>query len=276
MPPSRSCRTSSQVSRRPSASRPVVGSSRKSTSGRPSSASARSSLRRSPPESCLIRTRSRPARPVAASASPTGRAPLVQPAHIRTVSATLRSEEPALLEHDADPGADGGPLAERVVAEDAGGAGAGGGEALQEFDGGGLAGAVGPEEGEDLAPGDGEGDSAHGLEAAAGSPAGSLGVRTAQVGRLDRWCHASRLPAVPARRQCALSRPLLTNVMRKRSGGREATKAPVPENRGLQSLSGRRDSNSRPSPWQGDALPTEPRPHCSRPAFTGRCEHHCT
>ena len=25
--------------------------------------------------------------------------------------------------------------------------------------------------------------------------------------------------------------------------------------------SGRRDSNSRPSPWQGDALPTEPRPH---------------
>ena len=28
------------------------------------------------------------------------------------------------------------------------------------------------------------------------------------------------------------------------------------------SPSGRRDSNSRPSPWQGDALPTEPRPHC--------------
>ena len=25
--------------------------------------------------------------------------------------------------------------------------------------------------------------------------------------------------------------------------------------------SGRRDSNPRPSPWQGDALPTEPRPH---------------
>lgn len=27
------------------------------------------------------------------------------------------------------------------------------------------------------------------------------------------------------------------------------------------SPSGRRDSNPRPSPWQGDALPTEPRPH---------------
>src|SRR5256714_12451761 len=28
-------------------------------------------------------------------------------------------------------------------------------------------------------------------------------------------------------------------------------------------LSGRRDSNPRPSPWQGDALPTEPRPRGS-------------
>ena len=27
--------------------------------------------------------------------------------------------------------------------------------------------------------------------------------------------------------------------------------------------SGRRDSNPRPSPWQGDALPAEPRPHAS-------------
>src|SRR5215831_5559511 len=29
--------------------------------------------------------------------------------------------------------------------------------------------------------------------------------------------------------------------------------------------SGRRDSNPRPSPWQGDALPTEPRPRALRP-----------
>ena len=28
--------------------------------------------------------------------------------------------------------------------------------------------------------------------------------------------------------------------------------------------SGRRDSNPRPSPWQGDALPTEPHPRCNR------------
>jgi len=32
-------------------------------------------------------------------------------------------------------------------------------------------------------------------------------------------------------------------------------------NRGTSS--GRRDSNPRPSPWQGDALPTEPRPHAA-------------
>src|SRR5690554_2633671 len=31
--------------------------------------------------------------------------------------------------------------------------------------------------------------------------------------------------------------------------------------------SGRRDSNPRPSPWQGDALPAEPRPRCSGGVF---------
>lgn len=39
--------------------------------------------------------------------------------------------------------------------------------------------------------------------------------------------------------------------------------------------SGRRDSNSRPSPWQGDALPTEPRPHASElPGCFRRVENH--
>ena len=37
------------------------------------------------------------------------------------------------------------------------------------------------------------------------------------------------------------------------------------------SPSGRRDSNPRPSPWQGDALPTEPRPRCHRRA-SAKCE----
>ena len=42
------------------------------------------------------------------------------------------------------------------------------------------------------------------------------------------------------------------------------------------SPSGRRGSNSRPQPWQGCALPTELRPHCSRSAPTDRCEHQPT
>lgn len=92
VPASRRARTRSQVSRRPSASRPVVGSSRNRTSGSPSTASARSRRRRSPPDNCLTRTSARSASPTSASASPAGRAPLTQPAHIRAVSATVSSE----------------------------------------------------------------------------------------------------------------------------------------------------------------------------------------
>ena len=35
---------------------------------------------------------------------------------------------------------------------------------------------------------------------------------------------------------------------------------PIAETPALRKWSGRRDSNPRPSPWQGDALPTEPLP----------------
>jgi hypothetical protein len=42
--------------------------------------------------------------------------------------------------------------------------------------------------------------------------------------------------------------------------------------KGIRSFeSGRRDSNPRPSPWQGDALPTEPRPH-----RTSGCDQNCS
>ncbi len=39
--------------------------------------------------------------------------------------------------------------------------------------------------------------------------------------------------------------------------------------RGAKKWSGRRDSNPRPSPWQGDALPTEPLPLVPRPPIGG-------
>src|SRR5262245_53975039 len=37
--------------------------------------------------------------------------------------------------------------------------------------------------------------------------------------------------------------------------------------------SGRRDSNPRPSPWQGDALPAALRPHFAPPCFLRRVEY---
>ncbi len=43
---------------------------------------------------------------------------------------------------------------------------------------------------------------------------------------------------------------------------------PVPLGEGAGRESGRRDSNSRPSPWQGDALPTALRPHEAPPTYT--------
>src|SRR2546425_2314032 len=42
----------------------------------------------------------------------------------------------------------------------------------------------------------------------------------------------------------------------------------VPTDRAGFNLSGRRDSNPRPSPWQGDALPTEPLPRANETDYT--------
>ena len=51
-----------------------------------------------------------------------------------------------------------------------------------------------------------------------------------------------------------------------------ATPPQGPCRKGIRSFeSGRRDSNPRPSPWQGDALPTEPRPH-----RTSGCDQNCS
>ncbi len=72
------------------------------------------------------------------------------------------------LEDDADALAEGGLLAGRVVAEDADFAGGPGEIAFEDFDGCGLAGAVGAEEGEDLACGDLEVDAANGVNVAEG------------------------------------------------------------------------------------------------------------
>ena len=118
--------------------------------------------------------------------------------------------EAALLEHDADPRPDGGALLEGVVAEHPDGAAAGRGQPLDELQGGGLAGAVGAEQGEQLAAADGEVDAADGVVLG-----GAGAVVAVQVGDLDHAVagaaglarfHAPSLPPPRARGQCAPSR----------------------------------------------------------------------
>ncbi|CPU67806.1 Uncharacterised protein [Mycobacteroides abscessus] len=69
MPSSRSDRTSAQNARRAWGSNPVVGSSRNSSSGRPTIPSATSSRRRCPPESWRVRVRAFSRRPTASITS---------------------------------------------------------------------------------------------------------------------------------------------------------------------------------------------------------------
>ena len=66
--------------------------------------------------------------------------------------------EPGLLQHDPDPGAEVALAAGGIVAENRDGAGVGAAVALEDLDQGRLAGAVGSEQGEHLAAGDGQVD----------------------------------------------------------------------------------------------------------------------
>ncbi len=86
--------------------------------------------------------------------------------HPRGLGDGQLGREPALLQHHPGPRPYGGPLAVGVVAEDAHPAAGRRCEALQEFDRGRLAGAVGAQEREDLPAPHGEADPPHGLEPA--------------------------------------------------------------------------------------------------------------
>src|SRR5690606_38974549 len=55
--------------------------------------------------------------------------------------------------------------------------------------------------------------------------------------------------------RCLASRPLHRHEARSTTG--------ASTRHGMSPPSGRRDWNPRPSPWQGDALPTEPRPRAT-------------
>ena len=84
-------------------------------------------------------------------------------------------------------------------------------------------------------------------------------IARACLGQVERW----RRDLNPCRRICS---PLPRLSATPPRPGRRPT-----GDDGGWSPSGRRDSNPRPSPWQGDALPTEPRPRCDRSGFPVQC-----
>ena len=191
--------------RRADGSKPVVGSSRKSRSGSPTRARARSRRRRWPPESSLTRSAL-----LAGQAHEldelAGRAParVVAPVHGEDLRHGQLGLGGGLLQDDADALAQRPLAVLGVVAEHAHLAGAAGAVALEDLGRGGLARAVGAEEAEDLPGGDGEGDVAHRLHVAVG---------LAQAVDLDCRLHAIQGRAARPRPGSAAHRDLgMTSV----------------------------------------------------------------
>ncbi len=159
-PSSRSRRTSAHMSRRRLTSTPAVGSSRNSTSGSWLSALAIITRRFMPPESSTMRAVALlPQREVAQQALDKGRIgrPAEQAAAERYGRRYGREDvERDLLRHQADAGAGGAKVAKDVEAGDADRARGHRHRAANHPDQRRLPGAVGAEQGEDLALVDGE------------------------------------------------------------------------------------------------------------------------
>ena len=179
---------SCQVSRRACGSRPVVSSSRIAIFGLPISASAIESRCFSPPDSF-------PNRDLRLSASPRSTSSC-SPSRGRGVERGVEVDglpdadlvgELALLELDADDAVELVAVALRVEPEHADRARVGRPQPADGLDGGGLAGAVGAEDGEDLARLDREGDAVDGRPVA---------VALGEVGDFDD-VHAPSVAAGP-------------------------------------------------------------------------------
>ena len=115
--------------------------------------------------------------------------------------------EAGLLKHDPHAGADEGPVAHRVAAQDADRARCGGGDALDDLDQGGLAGAVDAEDRDELPARDRETDSRDGGEGA--TPLAPLAIGARHIGGLDdghvvllgpMLLNGFRLSRIPGRR----------------------------------------------------------------------------
>ena len=173
VPAPRRLRTTSHASRRAFGSNPVVGSSRNSRSGSPIRPSARSRRRFWPPDRLRTFFRCCPARPTRSITSPTvpRRRVVAGVAGDRLADRQVGLDRD-VLQHQPDPLAQRpavGPVA-GIDAEHIDPPGVPGAESLQDLQDGGLAGAVRPEQREDLPAGDGEAHPAHGLHRAIALP----------------------------------------------------------------------------------------------------------
>jgi hypothetical protein len=159
----------SHSDRRPCGSRPVVGSSRKISSGSLTSASAIDSRCRWPPERSLLRAVARSPSPrssISRSCRPAAR---VEGAEERDQLADgqLRVQG-CRLQLDADSLLERARVAHDVDAQHLGAARIGRAQALEDLDRRRLAGAVGAEQAEDLAAVDAEGDAVYGVQLSVG------------------------------------------------------------------------------------------------------------
>ena len=191
MPSSRSRSISFHACRRAAGSKPVVGSSRKTSSGSPQMPSATSSRRRWPPESVFGAS-------VGAVAEPDELEHLLGGPRVR-VGGAVELERLArgdlrlqalLLQDDADPLAEGALAPPGIEPEDAQVAGVGAAVALEDLDERGLSGAVGAEDREHLAAADREVDAVERLERAVGLAQPAYGDgRRGERGRRRRSGH---------------------------------------------------------------------------------------
>ena len=157
------------AARRATGSKPVVGSSRKTRSGSPTSARPTSRRRRWPPDRRPTRSSAFSSRPTSSIVSATGRGLRVvrRPQRERLAHGQLGLRL-ALLQDDPDPRAPGAVAVLGIDAEHAHVAAVALAKALEDLDRRRLARPVGAEEGEDLAALHAQRQAAHGLDVAVG------------------------------------------------------------------------------------------------------------
>ncbi len=169
-PPSRTSAMRSHTASRACGSSPALGSSRNTTSGRPTIAQASASRWRWPPESRRTAVPAKPSTPSRSASSATGSGVRVQARHVlEQLQRAGAHRQSAVLQHHADARPVGGVRGERVGAQHAHRAGIRATQPLAALDGGGLARSVGAEHGGDGPAAGGQVDPVDGAHASVGA-----------------------------------------------------------------------------------------------------------